>query len=140
MVLFFRSILTMRPVVAIEICSGSRANRSAALADIARSKKIALERIRFIRPPLYSGCPPEQNLQSGLQVFTSSTDDRALHPSREISSIHPSGWRQGSCRTESPAGSSREQPTRIFRNYVRGRFSPVQPAWPGQSLYRAFPE
>src|SRR4030095_7389238 len=51
----------MRPVVAIEICSGSRANRSAALADIARSKRIALERIRFIRTTLYSRGPREQS-------------------------------------------------------------------------------
>src|SRR5262249_48286316 len=51
----------MRPVVAIEICPGSRANRSAALADIARSKRIALERIRFIRTILYSRRPQEQS-------------------------------------------------------------------------------
>src|SRR5262245_2041074 len=52
----------MRPVVAIEICSGSRANRSAALADSVRSTRIALERIRFIRPPLYSPSPRDQSL------------------------------------------------------------------------------
>src|SRR5262245_33934888 len=38
----------IRPVVATVICSGSRAKRSAALPDIARSMRIALDRIRFI--------------------------------------------------------------------------------------------
>src|SRR5262245_11541439 len=48
MVLFLRSILMIRAVVAIEICSDSWAKRSAALPDIDSSMKIALVRIRYI--------------------------------------------------------------------------------------------
>src|SRR5215467_12888287 len=48
MVRFFASILIMRPVVAIDICSGSRLNLSVANADAVTSKTIAIDRIRFM--------------------------------------------------------------------------------------------
>src|SRR5262249_61405194 len=68
-VLFLRSSFTMRPVVAIEICSGSGENRSAALTEAVKNKTAAMESILIMDEDYTPGARANKRRPSGLTTL-----------------------------------------------------------------------
>src|SRR5262245_26254830 len=77
--LFLRSIRTMRPVVAVEKCSGSCANRSAALAEKGAIKRTRTDNTRIIGGLYSSKEPATKGARRSLRPGAGSIAAKLFH-------------------------------------------------------------